>query len=47
MLKEKKPSPADFSCFIKVNNKCRYHAVLILTSFRFPVSRKSTHFVDR
>ena len=43
----KNPPPPTFLCFTKVNNKCRYHAVLILTSSLFPVSRKSTHFVDR
>ena len=45
--KEKIPPPPTFLCFTKVKNKCRYHAVLILTSVIFPVSRKSTHVVDR
>ena len=37
--KEKNPSPANFSLFHQSNYKSRYHAVLILTSFIFPVSR--------
>ena len=48
-LEKKKPSPADVTCLLsKVeNNKCRYQAVGVTAKSSWPVSRKSTHFVDR
>ena len=48
---EKKTLPRRrfFPCLLsKVkNNKCRYQAVGVTAKSSWPVSRKSTHFVDR